>query len=229
MNDKNSGKESSLWGFFGQPWVGIAGLFVGIISITRSVYIYLVSRETPKLTYLVNPAKATVVRTGQTSRLAVEFDGKSVKSDVTAAQIAFWNAGKKPIRSDAVLRPFVIKTGAGQPIMEAKLRKPSRDVVHIALDTSHIDIGELGISWNILEQNDGGVLQIIYAGDEKVDIGADAVVEGQPKIGSLDPKEKSGSGAVELVLLAVLVTAITVLLFWLRKRFGVKFAHRPFL
>ncbi len=49
--------------------------------------------------------------------------------------------------------------------------------------------GEVEIRWNILEQNDGGVLQIVYAGNESTDIQAQAVLEGQPEVVRLNYTE----------------------------------------
>jgi len=179
-SDRN--ESSSLLRFFSRPAVGIIGSVASVIGIALSVYFFMASRQKPELTYFVHPAKAAVVRTGQSSRLAVQFDGRDVTSDVLAAQIAFWNAGSKSIRVTDVLSPLVIRTGNGGRILEAKLRKTSRDVVQITLNPSRLAIGEVEIGWNILEQNDGGVLQIVYVGDETVDIQAHAVLEGQPEL-----------------------------------------------
>lgn len=181
-DDKQS---SSLLRFFSRPVVGIAGSIASIIGIILSLYFFVASREKPELTYFVHPAKAAVVRTGQTSRLSVKFDGQDLMSDVTAAQVAFWNAGSKPIRTNTILSPLVIRTANKGRILEAKLRKTSRDVTQIVLDSSRLGAGEVNIGWNILEQNDGGVLQIVYAGDETVDIQVQAVLEGQPEITKL--------------------------------------------
>jgi hypothetical protein len=54
--------------------------------------------------------------------------------------------------------------------------------VQITLNTSRLSAGEVAVDWNILEQNDGGVVQIVYAGDETVDIQGHAVIEGQPEL-----------------------------------------------
>jgi len=174
--------RSPFLAFFGKPAVGIVGVIVSIIGVALSVYFFLAARERPELTYFVHPAKAAVVRTGQTSRLSVQFDGKELTTDVTAAQIAFWNAGTKPIHANAVLSPLVIRTGSRAKILTVRLRKTSRDVAGITLDTSRLDAGQVEIGWRILEQNDGGALQIVYAGDEIVAIEANAVLEGQPSL-----------------------------------------------
>lgn len=142
----------------------------------------MASQEKPGLIYYVHPVKAAVVRTGQISRFAVQIDGQDLTTNITVAQVAFWNAGKKPIRANSMLSPFVIRTVDKSRILEVKIRKTSRDVVKIIPKTARLADGEVEISWNILEHNDGGVLQIVYAGDETVDIRADAVIEGQGEI-----------------------------------------------
>lgn len=114
--------------------------------------------------------------------MSVRFGGQDLAEDVTAAQIAFWNDGNKAIRASSMLSPLVIRTQNKTRIIEAKLRKTSRDVVHIDIGSSRLSVGEVGITWSILEQNDGGVLQIVYAGDETVDILAHAVLEGQREV-----------------------------------------------
>ena len=81
-----------------------------------------------------------------------------------------------------MLRTFTIRTSNGAPIIEAKIRKTNRDVVHVALDESKCAAGEVGIIWNILERNDAVIIQLIYQGDESNVIVADAVVTGQPNI-----------------------------------------------
>ena len=175
-------KHNYMLTFFSKPAVGIAGSIASIIGIVLSIYFFSVSREKPELTYFVHPAKAAVLRIGQTSQLSVRFNGQDLAENVTATQIAFWNAGNKAIRASSILSPLVIKTGNKARILEAKLRKTSRDVVHIAIDSSRLGFGEVAIGWSILEHNDGGVLQIVYAGDETVDIQGHAVLEEQPEL-----------------------------------------------
>jgi hypothetical protein len=185
MSD-GSDKQNALLAFFSRPVVGIAGSIASIAGIVLSLYFFLVSRETPELTYLVHPVKTAVVRTGQASRLSVQFDGQNLTGNVTAAQIAFWNSGRRPIRSGAILSPLVIRTGNKARILQARLQKVSRDVIGLTMDSSRLSSGEVEVRWSILEQNDGGVLQIVYVGDEEVEIQAHAILEGQPEVVRLD-------------------------------------------
>lgn len=81
-----------------------------------------------------------------------------------------------------MLRPLVIQTENSVPILEVKIRKMTRDVVGLRLDESQCKQGQLSVSWDILEKNDGGIVQIIYAGSPDINITAQATLEGQKNI-----------------------------------------------
>lgn len=177
--------------FFSNP---IVGSLAGIVGVSLGIYFYVQSSRHRDLTYLVHPAKAVVVKTGQASKLTVLVEGKEVLSDITVAQIAFWNAGNEPIRREHMLRPFVIRTETGVPIIEATIRKTSREVVSLELDRSRAPEGRIAASWNILERDDGGIIQVVFAGGPDTAISATAVIEGQPQIRQIRASEFSPGG-----------------------------------
>ncbi|MGD0251787.1 MAG: hypothetical protein ABSC01_03715 [Verrucomicrobiota bacterium] len=144
-----------------------------------SVFLYFHSIESRDLTFLVNPVKTAVVKSGEASRLKVSHDGQEIGGDITAVQIAFWNAGTLPIKKDEILEPIIISLGTNHAILESTLRKTTRQLTHISLDESQLTNGEVRISWDILEYLDGGVLQLIYAGDTSVSIQIHGTIEGQ--------------------------------------------------
>ena len=59
-----------------------------------------------------------MVRAGEASDLSISHNGKKISGNVSAAQMAIWNAGKRPIRENDILSPIVISTGGGQPVLE---------------------------------------------------------------------------------------------------------------
>jgi hypothetical protein len=81
-----------------------------------------------------------------------------------------------------MLRPLVIEIDNHAPILEATIQRVTHDVVELRLDESKCDQGRLGVSWQILEEHDGGIMQIIYAGSPDLPITAHAIVEGQRSI-----------------------------------------------
>lgn len=233
--DQPTVKQNAALSFFGRPVVGIVGSLASIIGFALSIYFFVASRETPDLTYFVHPAKAAVVRTGQASGLSVQLDGQNLTSDITATQIAFWNAGRKSIRTGNILQPLVFRTSNKAKILEARVQKSSREVVGLTLDTSRLSFGEVGVRWDILELNDGGVIQIIYSGDEKAGIEATAVLEGQPEIVRLEyaralstPGEeytrrqgwKGRLSAYIMVALTLVVVAMTISQIIMRRKNG---------
>lgn len=167
--------------------VGIIGSIASLISIPLAVYFYLQTKEYPQLTYYVNPAKAVVVKAGQASRLTTSYDNKIITTDITAAQLQIWNSGTKPIKKDGVLKPVVIYTENNVPILEATIRKSGREVSQLALNIDELQQGRVTILWNILERNDGGVIQLIYAGNTNEQFKFDGVMEGQSQVEQYDP------------------------------------------
>lgn len=228
---ENTAAPSSLLRFFSNPTVGVIGSIASIIGVLLAIFFFRESTRERKLTYFVNPVKSIIVQTGETSGLSVSFRGNEIKGDVTAAQIAFWNAGKEPIRPQNLLRPFVIQTKDNIPILESRIRKENREVVELQLDQSKIEQGKVGVSWAILEEGDGGVIQIIFAGGTSVDVSVSAIIEGQREIRSIEfgseirpPTEPYSSIArfyrqrgIMSIVLTLLLAAVMVWMFVLQK------------
>ncbi len=179
-------RRNSLLQFFANnPWVGALGSLASIVGIPLGIYFFLQSVSKSDLVYYLNPVRTVIVKQGAASRLAVSFDGHALSEDVTAAQVAIWNRGRRAIKTDAVLRPVIIKTEPPAVILEATVRTTSREVVSLHLDSSQFARGEVAISWNILEQSDGGVVQLVYSAGPNVRIRCVGVLEGQPEIREL--------------------------------------------
>jgi hypothetical protein len=180
-----NGVWSSLEALFSNPWVGIIGSVASILAIPLAIYFYFGSVSQPDLVYYTNPIRTVVVKQGTSSRLTVSFEGHALNQDVTAVQIAIWNRGRQAIRKEAVLQPLIIKTNPKVAILEATIQKRSRDVAGLTLDNTSVAQGEVAVSWNILEQADGGVIQLVYASSPMVQIQCEAVIVGQPAIREL--------------------------------------------
>lgn len=166
--------------------LGLIGSVASLISIPLAFYFYAAAKEYPQLTYYVHPVKATILRTGEASKLSASIDNKLVESDVTAVQIALWNQGARAIKAESVLKPIIISTENNTPILEATVRKASREVVKLSLDTNELSKGRVNIQWNILEQNDGGIIQLIYAGGSNLKFQVEGIIEGQAQIDQLE-------------------------------------------
>jgi len=172
-------QKGNILSFFSNPAVGVAGSLASIIGVALAVYFYLASSKAPDITCYTHPVRATLVRLGTSSNLSVYHGEDVITSDLTAVQIAIWNRGGISVRRAQILKPLVIKTESEIPIIEATLRKQSRDVVNTDLDLSKLGEGQVTVSWEIMEKNDGCILQIIYMGDYTENFEFEGVFEGQ--------------------------------------------------
>ncbi|HEW79214.1 MAG TPA: hypothetical protein ENH34_04515 [Phycisphaerales bacterium] len=178
---ENNRKRDIVKSFFSNP-LGILSLFIGLIGIVLAIYFHNAARENRKLRLYLNQATNIIVKSGETSNLSVSFKGERVTSDVTARQVAIWNAGKKSIKLNNILKPVVLNTGGCQ-ILEANVMKESREgIVNTKLDASEFESGNMGISWDILEEDDGCIIQLIYAGGPDIPIEVKGVIEGQKNL-----------------------------------------------
>jgi hypothetical protein len=108
-----------------------------------------------------------IVKAGQTSKLLVSYEGQRIATDVVAAQIVFWNAGKLPIKPEHIRQPVAIATDPSRPILESTIRAstPEREnIINAQLDTTDAANGRITITWDLLEQDDGFQIQVIFAG-----------------------------------------------------------------
>lgn len=168
-------------GILKSHWFGVAGVLVGVAGVILAAFFYLSSQTERELVYAVNPVRATVVTAGQASELAVFHEGEPLGNvDVTAAQVAIWNAGKQSIREENILEDVVICTDPPVPILEVSIRQCSREVTGFTLVEAPESLasGKVPVSWHILEENDGASVQLIYVGTQEVDFRVEGVIEG---------------------------------------------------
>jgi len=182
MNKKNKTEGKIFNSFFSHPAVGIIGSISSIISIFLAFYFFIQSEKYPQLKYSVNPVKAIVVKSYQASKLNVYYNNNNITTDITAVQIAIWNNGKQPIRKENLLTPIILTTENNSPILEATVRKYSREVIDFSIKQDSTNFSKIIVDWKIMEYNDWVIIQLIYAGDPNLDIILTGVIEGQSNI-----------------------------------------------
>ncbi len=102
--------------------------------------------------------------------------------DITAAQVAIWNSGDESIRKENILKEVVIYTKPSVRILEASISNYSRELDIIKFNITEapelLEIGEVPVSWSILETGDGATAQLIYLGSTDVQIFVEGSIEG---------------------------------------------------
>jgi hypothetical protein len=195
---------------FENPWVGLIVGLVGTLATIGSFIYAVYWRDHPELTYLVAATRARIVVAGQASALRV-FHGESpITTDVTAAQIALWNGGRRAVEAGDVLQPLRLLTEPRVPILEAQWRYATRELCALDLEKS-LAQGELPIRFRILEPQDGGVLQVIYAGSPDVSIQVAGAVKNQPELRVSRQHRSKITSTQEVYLQSVLLVALSLL------------------
>jgi hypothetical protein len=210
---ERSSQQALLSRIFTSPWFGgIAGL-AGIAALLTGIYFYYASKAYRSLTFYVPPVKSVIVSGGQLSDLQVFFRKKPVQN-VTIAQMAIWNRGNEAIRKEHALDQIKIVLRPATPILKASVIKVTRPVVEFTCDESQMETGSVPLSWNILEQDDGALVQVVYAGSSNVQLDLEGDIEGQKKIVKLEyggkilsPSEQIrrgyGDSTIVIVLLSI--------------------------
>ncbi len=232
---------------FSNPWIGILGTVCSIVGIPLAVYLAQLTNVSPNLTFQVHPVRTPIVTPSQTSNLHVSYKTIDIAGAVTALQLAFWNSGNQPIRAQDILSPLQFELekhgGAAPRILEATIRKRSRDVTGIVLDESKMEAGIVGVSWNVLETGDGAAIQVVYAGDTNQPLTAKGTIIGQRSLEEvkiqapvtrLDPlaaaaNNKRGNWFIAL-LTAILIAGIFIVDFFSERgqfRFRRSLKHLP--
>jgi len=164
---------------FRNPYVGMTGWLATVVSVPLAISLFIAGQEAPDLTYFVQPDRASLVAAGDTSDLRITYKGRDLAKNVSAAQIVIWNAGKRPIRHEDILTPYLISLTESHPVVTAKIVKVTNPVTEFRIDDANILKGQVGIEWRVLEKNDGAIIQIIYEGDTDVPIQVAGIAIGQ--------------------------------------------------
>ncbi|MBI2494032.1 MAG: hypothetical protein HYV94_18300 [Candidatus Rokubacteria bacterium] len=172
--------RDSLPRFANNPYYILLVSVATLISVPLTIVLYFESQHNRDLVFTVDPARTIIARAGGPSELKVEFKGDVIKTDVVGVQVSLWNQGKGSIRASDVLTPLEIRLNPPAPILQVSAAKTSRSVIALTLenDAGLLRQGRIPVTFRILERDDGGNIQIIYAGPSDVEISLVGVVEG---------------------------------------------------
>jgi hypothetical protein len=195
-------------------FIGCLGSLASMVALPFALFPWLASPRTD-LSFCVYPVRTPIIQIERRSDVTVSYKGKIVNGDVTAMQFAVWNAGREPIMAGNILAPIVLHLATNQ-IMEVSILKPARDVCEFQLVTNGIVENRIGMSWRILERNDGAVIQIVYSGGEEVPFALDGILVGQRILHQVTTVNKEAAYrsfllaciAISFILLGVALTLI---------------------
>ena len=165
--------------------LGVFGSIASIISIGLAFYFYNLAKETREPFFFDYPVKTKIIESKFLSDAPFKIfrlNGEEIKKDINSATFYFWNQGKKPIRTVDILDSLVVSLSASSEILKCQILGQSREVCKFKL--FEIDKNHRKLDFNIAEQFDGFVAQLIYIGEANQKIEINGNIEGVKKFNS---------------------------------------------
>jgi len=165
--------------------LGIFGSIASIVGIGLAFYFYNLTKETREPYFYDYPVKTKVIESKFLSEAPFKIfrlNGEEIKKDISSSTFYFWNQGKKPIKTADILDSLVISLSASSEILKFQILGQSRNVCQFKL--FQIDKNHLKLYFNIAEQFDGCVAQLIYIGEANQKIEINGNIEGVKKFNS---------------------------------------------
>lgn len=186
--------------WMGQPILSLVSVIATVVFGSLAVFFYFQSRQEREPFYYVAHARHMLMNRELAigDQLEVYFEGKQVEGkNVTALQIYFWNSGREPILHDDILKPVRIVLAEGAEILEVDVIQQTRpDIVKFSVSTDRTSNGRLTrtatCSFDILEKDDGAILQVLYVGDPSASVTMEGVVVGAEVKELIRPMETLG-------------------------------------
>lgn len=196
--------------------IGIAGILAGVLT---SYYFYLKARERADPRYLLQFEPLVGSSSGAMKDVSLLFKGVEA-ADLNRCILVLWNRGAKVITHDAIAEndKIIVHLPDGSAALGAGVSWSSRAAVGLSASC----VGScVTIDFDFLDENDGGIIEILYQGDRKTPPTLTGSIMGAPKgirssLGTLPIEDiEAGEGDTRIwrgwmVLAAVLCASAAV-------------------
>lgn len=162
---------------FGTVVIFVAAL-CSIIAVGPALFPWWTAPKR-KLTYCVNPIRTPIIQSSKSTDVAVTYRGTRIEGNLTAAQIAIWNAGRETIKREHILSPIILRTDNCR-IFDVIISKTNAvNEFRFNFESNDVAAAKIVMDWRILEKDEGALVQIVYAGPPEVPITLEGRIEGQ--------------------------------------------------
>lgn len=169
-----------------ENWLGLLGLVVGILGVVMSIYFYKLTEEyrEPTITETNNFAIFASPEGLNSKKFAFvkKPELTEISENVYVNEISIWNAGKLPIKEEHILKDIKISYAKEVQIIDVFISESSRPDIVNPFAKKAEGKNVINIGFDILEENNGFKLQVIYASKEKQNFSIQGVVEGVDSI-----------------------------------------------
>jgi hypothetical protein len=152
----------------GGATINVIFLVLAIAGILSSIYFYIRSRRERRLVFHVRTFPLIRKSIGTVPELSIAYRGKPVTT-LSLTRLALWNAGSQTItKADIVAsEPLRVRAEGEGEILAAQVSFTRRPAAHLA---ANLDAMSILLSFDFLDQSDGGILDIYHSGTLKFDV-----------------------------------------------------------
>lgn len=205
--------------FLNQGWVGaiigVAGVALALISLLlfwRSRISGLVALQSRSVSMIAggNPVFPDGVE--------VQYRGTPVQR-LTSSTVWIWNAGKKTVRGVDIVGHDPLRLRFSGEVLNVRIRKVTRKVLKIIVDTSKEEKKSVCYSFEFLDPDDGGVLEVLHTGPPTAPACTGTIIgpsKGPRYVGSFGPQSELDRkllflSAILLILLGLVMIVEAIL------------------
>jgi hypothetical protein len=154
------------------------------------------------------------VQVNHASEIAVTYKGKPIKGDLSAAQIMIVNAGQEPIEANDIKVPITLCISNAE-ILERYYNTNELAGTGFVVGTN-FPSNSISVDWQLIEQRDKPIIQIVYAGNRDASITLEGRIKGQgaPKQVSWPSDSKPRWQVISWFVIGCMLLLIQVLTLW---------------
>jgi len=164
------------------PRLGIASFILTIFALALSIYFYYKSKKAKLPCYAIKSFNIVEDLVSKFESLEMLYAGQPIKN-LTVSKIAFWNAGKDTINNQdiPIAEPLTIHVKKEYQILDAKVLYTKNPANQFIISSSPL-FTVAYLSFDYIDKEEGGVIQIIHTGKSDEDIEVHGLIKGAGKI-----------------------------------------------
>ncbi|MBU0509338.1 hypothetical protein KKH27_10930 [bacterium] len=164
-----------IWIALNSPWISLCGLIIGLLGLL----LFLRSKRDKRPCFAQRSTNILTDLKSSFGAIEVTYESQPIQS-FTSTRIAFWNEGRETInRADIPSgAPITIRVGEGHRILEVKTVFRVEEANQMDIHISDSEARQAAISFEYLDQDQGGVVEILHTGTSDSDISISGLVKG---------------------------------------------------
>jgi hypothetical protein len=154
-------------------FTNIIGILIGIVGIFIGIYFHYSSKEKKEISYYLDAETYKIydnnVANGLQKISLYREDSIKISQNVFLATFSVWNSGNMPIETQDIRQELSFKFKGINEILELKtIKEKTPDVSKFQI--TQIDSSSLKIHWRYFDPDDGIKFQLLFLGDEPLDV-----------------------------------------------------------